>query len=60
MSVAVDLVFADLKEPVRFVQEVKVRVYASNEKFWNPSKPRITEEYTMQLKEVNFLLVSFK
>lgn len=59
MSVAVDLVFADLKEPVRFVQEVKVRVYASNEKFWNPSKPRITEEYIMQLKEVSFFVGQF-
>eukprot|EP00794_Sanderia_malayensis_P016013 gene16013-17630_t len=54
ISVAIDLVFSDLKEPVRIVKESKVRVFPSNEKFWNPSKPRIHEEYTMDLKE-NFL-----
>lgn len=52
MTVAADVVFKDVKEPVRFVKEVKVRVFPVNEKFWNPTKPRIQEEFTLQLKEV--------
>ena len=52
MTVAADVIFADLKEPVRFVKEAKVRVFPSSEKFWNPAKPRIQEEFILQLKEV--------
>jgi len=54
ISVAADLVFSDLKEPVRVVKESKVKIFTTNEKFWNPSKPRLHEEYIMDLKE-NFL-----
>eukprot|EP00795_Rhopilema_esculentum_P010495 gene10495-19207_t len=54
ISVAADLIFSDLKEPVRIVKESKVKVFPNNEKFWNPSKPRLHEEYLMELKE-NFL-----
>ena len=53
MTVAADVIFEDLKEPVRFVKEAKVRVFPSNEKFWNPAKPRIQEEFVLKLKEVN-------
>ena len=52
MTVAADVIFEDLKEPVRFVKEAKVRVFPANEKFWNPAKPCIQEEFVMQLKEV--------
>jgi len=52
MTVAADVVFKDLKEPVRFVKEAKVRVFPTNEKFWNPSKPRIQEEFVLELNEV--------
>lgn len=54
ISVAADLVFSDLKEPVRIVKESKVKVFQTNEKFWNPSKPRLHEEYIMELKEVSW------
>ncbi len=60
MSVAVDLIFSDLKEPVRIVKEAKVRVFPSNEKFWNPAKPRMHEEYTLELKEVGLRLLTNK
>ena len=52
ISVAADLVFSDLKEPIRVVKESKVKIFTTNEKFWNPSKPRLHEEYIMDLKEV--------
>ena len=52
ISVAADLVFTELKEPVRIVKESKVKVFPTNEKFWNPSKPRLHEEFILDLKEV--------
>ena len=57
ISVAADLVFSDLKEPVRIVKESKVKVFPSSEKFWNPAKPRLHEEYTMELKEVIYIFL---
>ena len=59
MTVAADIVFKDLKEPVRFVKEAKVRVFPPNEKFWNPSKPRIQEEFVLELKEVRWRFCLF-
>lgn len=51
LTVAADIIFQDLKEPVRIFKEAKVRIFGSTEKFWNPSKPKIQEEYILQLKE---------
>lgn len=55
MTIAADLIFHDLKEPVRILKEAKVRIFPSNEKFWSPTKPRIQEEYILQLKEVQYV-----
>jgi len=34
MTIAVDLVISNITEPVRFVLENKVKIFASNERFW--------------------------
>lgn len=60
MTIAADLIFHDLKEPVRILKEAKVRIFPSNEKFWSPTKPRIQEEYILQLKEVQYFWFFFK
>lgn len=49
---AVDLVAAQVQEPIRFIKETKAKIYPTGEKFWNPSKPKIHEVYVMKLKEV--------
>ena len=57
LTVAADLVFSDLKEPVRILKEAKAKVFPSNEKFWNPTKPRIHEEYTIELRQVKSIFI---
>ena len=52
LTVAVDLVAAQVQEPIRFIKETKAKIYPTGEKFWNPSKPKIHEVYVMKLKEV--------
>ncbi|XP_047134401.1 rab GTPase-activating protein 1 isoform X1 [Hydra vulgaris] len=51
MTVAADIVLENLQEPIRILKEVKVRVFNTNEKFWNPSKPKIQDEYQLQVFE---------
>jgi hypothetical protein len=52
MTVAVDFVVTGISEPVRFIKELGVKVYPSSERFWNPSRPKIKEQYTLELKLV--------
>ena len=54
MTVAADVVLENLQEPLRILKEVKVRVFNTNEKFWNPSKPKIQDEYQLHVFEVSF------
>ena len=55
MTVAVDFVVTGISEPVRFIKELGVKVYPSNERFWNPSRPKIKEQYTLELKLVRLI-----
>ena len=65
MTVAVDFVVSGVSEPVRFIKELGVKVYPSHERFWNPSRPKIKEQYTLELKYVclafilNYTLFAF-
>ena len=52
MTVAVDLVVTGISEPVRFIKETKARIFPTGESFWSISKPKCTEIYLMELKEV--------
>ena len=58
MTVAVDFVVSGISEPVRFIKEVGVKVYPSHERFWNPSRPKIKEQYILELKMVRLATVS--
>ena len=42
-----------ISDPVRFIKEVGVKVYPSNERFWNPSRPKVKERYILELKMVS-------
>ncbi|XP_074654020.1 rab GTPase-activating protein 1-like [Tubulanus polymorphus] len=52
MTIAVDLVFVGIQEPVRFLVETKARIYPSNERFWVFNKKPPTEQFHLRLKEV--------
>lgn len=56
MTVAVDFVVSGISEPVRFLKELGIKVFPSNERFWNPSRPKIKEQYTLELKMVCFMM----
>ena len=57
MTVAVDFVVSGISEPVRFIKEVGVKVFPTNERFWNPSRPKIREQYILELKLVRRILL---
>ncbi|KAF2361467.1 PTB/PI domain [Trinorchestia longiramus] len=52
MSVAIDLVMKGIQEPVRFVLDIKVRVYPQNERFWYFTKRPLTHLFALKLKQV--------
>jgi hypothetical protein len=51
MTVAIDLVVAKVTDPVRFIFETKARIFPSNERLWNFSRPRMHDAYVMELKK---------
>lgn len=53
MTVAVDLVIRDIREPVRFVIETSVKVYPQNERFWYLNKKNLVQQFYLNSKEVN-------
>ncbi|RLU26799.1 hypothetical protein DMN91_000596 [Ooceraea biroi] len=52
MTVAVDLVIRDIREPVRFVIETSVKVYPQNERFWYFNKRNLVQQFYLNSKEV--------
>ncbi|KFM66635.1 Rab GTPase-activating protein 1-like protein, partial [Stegodyphus mimosarum] len=52
LSVAVDLVFAGIDEPTRFVIETKAKIFAANERFWYFSKRALHDQFYLRLKEI--------
>ncbi|XP_054720811.1 rab GTPase-activating protein 1-like [Uloborus diversus] len=52
LSVGVDLVFAGIDEPTRFVIETKAKVFPSNERFWYFSKRALHDQFYLRLKEI--------
>ena len=54
MTIAVDLVILGIQEPVRFVIETKVRIFAASEKFWYnkiTTKKPLQENFSLLLEE---------
>ncbi|XP_077268303.1 GTPase activating protein and centrosome-associated isoform X3 [Temnothorax americanus] len=52
MTVAVDLVIRDIREPVRFVIETSVKVFPQNERFWYFNKRNLVQQFFLNSKEV--------
>ena len=55
LTVAADLVFAGIADPVRFVRTLKLRVFRKNERFWISSRQPSMESFRMKLREVVLL-----
>ncbi|XP_063966499.1 rab GTPase-activating protein 1-like isoform X2 [Lytechinus pictus] len=59
MTIAVDLVILGIQEPVRFVIETKVRIFAASEKFWYnkiTTKKPLQENFSLLLEEIETTL----
>lgn len=55
MTVAVDLVLEGIQEPVRFLVEMRAKIFPTNERFWYfTTRPHI-EQFILKLKEVSSL-----
>ncbi|EGI68405.1 Rab GTPase-activating protein 1 [Acromyrmex echinatior] len=52
MTIAVDLVIRDIREPVRFVIETSVKVFPQNERFWYFNKRNLVQQFYLNSKEV--------
>jgi len=53
MTVAVDLVFNCIREPIRFTLETRAKVYPKGERFFFHSKKPVKEKYYMHLTPVS-------
>ncbi|XP_017764790.1 PREDICTED: rab GTPase-activating protein 1-like [Eufriesea mexicana] len=52
MTVAVDLVIRDIREPVRFIIETLVKVFPQNERFWYFNKRNLVQQFYLNSKEI--------
>lgn len=52
LTVAIDLVIEQIKEPVRLPVKIQCKMYSQNERFWSFSKGHFTHRYSLYLKEV--------
>ncbi|XP_076673717.1 GTPase activating protein and centrosome-associated isoform X3 [Andrena cerasifolii] len=52
MTVAVDLVIRDIREPVRFIIETSVKVFPQNERFWYFNKRNLVQQFYLNSKEI--------
>lgn len=51
MTVAVDVVMDKIREPVRFLLEIKAKLFPSSEKFWYFSNRTHVERFMMKVRE---------
>uniref|UniRef100_A0A5S6R4J5 Rab-GAP TBC domain-containing protein n=1 Tax=Trichuris muris TaxID=70415 RepID=A0A5S6R4J5_TRIMR len=52
MTVATDVLFANVPEPLRFSICCRVRVFDENERFWNMKSKPVGERYQLEIQEV--------
>ncbi|ESO11320.1 hypothetical protein HELRODRAFT_91542, partial [Helobdella robusta] len=52
MTVAVDVVMDLIREPIRFLFEVKVKVFPTNQKFWYFTNKSLYNKFAVRVKEV--------
>ena len=52
MSVAVDVVDERIREPIKFLAELKAVLLPSNHKFWYLSNRQYVEKFILVIKEV--------
>ena len=57
LSVAVDLVVQEIRDPVRFLIETKARIFPQNEKFWYFGRKILLENFYVRLKDVSIQLI---
>ncbi|TRY69121.1 hypothetical protein TCAL_04113 [Tigriopus californicus] len=50
MTIAADLVIAQVAEPVRFVMETKARIFPTSERYWYFSKKSVVKQFQIRLK----------
>lgn len=50
MTIAADLVIAQVAEPIRFVMETKARIFPTSERYWYFSKKSLVKRYQIRLK----------
>lgn len=60
LTVAIDLVIEQIKEPVRLPVKIQCKMYSQNERFWSFSKGHFTHRYSLYLKEVSCCNESFE
>ncbi|KFD55832.1 hypothetical protein M513_03271 [Trichuris suis] len=52
MTVATDVLFADVPEPLRFSVCCRVRIFDENERFWNLKGKPVTERYHLEIQQL--------
>ena len=52
LTVATDIVFEGVQDPVRFIIETKVRIYPQNERFWYFTKKLLYHNFSLKLKRI--------
>uniref|UniRef100_A0A158R5T0 PID domain-containing protein n=1 Tax=Syphacia muris TaxID=451379 RepID=A0A158R5T0_9BILA len=50
MTVAVDIIFVGIDEPIRFIIECKARIFHEHERFWYVTRRPVVEKYFLTLK----------
>lgn len=55
LTVAVDLVIEGIQEPVRFLVEMRAKIFPTNERFWYFTTKPYIEQFILKLKEVSRL-----
>ncbi|UYV73162.1 RABGAP1 [Cordylochernes scorpioides] len=59
LTVAMDLVFSGIQEPVRFIIETKAKVVPHGERFWYFTRKALSQHFYLRLREVGYLYTSY-